>query len=355
MSRPLQIGVFLPNWIGDVVMATPALRALRGYVGPQGRIVAIMKPYVGQVLEGTDWVDDHIWFDRRSSDASQGAASLVRQLRALQLDAVLIMTNSFRTAYYAWRAGVPRRVGYVRYGRGPLLTDGLTPPRHGWRLEPISAVDYFLGIVQAIGASSSSPVPELATCPDDESRADSLWKRRGWNDGRPVVVLNTGGAYGAAKQWPEEYFSELALRIVREMGAQVVVNCGPAEREAAARIADQSNSPYVYPLSEEAFGIGLSKAVIRRASLLVSTDSGPRHFGAAFGVPTITLFGSTDPRWSHNYHPQSLDLQRHVPCGPCARRTCPLGHHRCMRDLTVDQVFRAVRAMLPAAAYQRVA
>lgn len=336
-------------------MATPALRALRGYVGPQGRIVAVMKPYVGQVLEGTDWVDDRIWFDRRSSDASQGAASLVRQLRALQLDAVLIMTNSFRTAYYAWRAGVPRRVGYVRYGRGPLLTDGLTPPRHGWRLEPISAVDYFLGIVQAIGASSSSPVPELATCPDDERRADSLWKRRGWNDGRPVVVLNTGGAYGAAKQWPEEYFSELALRIVREMGAQVVVNCGPAEREAAARIADQSNSPNVYSLSEEAFGIGLSKAVIRRASLLVSTDSGPRHFGAAFGVPTITLFGSTDPRWSHNYHPQSLDLQRHVPCGPCARRTCPLGHHRCMRDLTVDQVFRAVRAMLPAAAYQRVA
>lgn len=355
MSRPLQIGVFLPNWIGDVVMSTPALRALHNFIGPRGQLIGIMKPYVAEVLEGTPWLDDRIWFDRKSPDKQLHGSSLVRRLKKLQLDAVIIMTNSLRTAYYAWQSEVPCRVGYARYGRGPLLTDRLHPPRRGWQLEPISAVDYYLGLAQAIGAQADSNRLELATTVADEAIATAMWQRRGWNDGRPVIVMNTGGAYGSAKQWPEENFAELARRVVRDLDSRVVINCGPSEREMADRIAQQVNCNDVVSLSEEAIGIGISKAVIRRSDLLISTDSGPRHFGAAFGVPTISLFGSTDPRWSNNYHIHSIELQRHVPCGPCAKRTCPLGHHRCMRELTVDHVFRAVRMMLPDHQRQQVA
>jgi heptosyltransferase-2 len=262
-------------------------------------------------------------------------------LRERQLDAVLLLTNSLRTAYWVWRAGVGRRVGYARYGRGPLLTDRCHPPRNGWRLAPISAVDYYLALGPFLGLSAESRQVELATTAAEEQAATLVWRHEGWADGQRVVVLNTGGAYGSAKQWPAAYFAELARRLADELGRTVLVNCGPAERETAEAIARDARHPRVVSLARETLSLGLTKAVIRRAELLISTDSGPRHIGAAFGIPTISIFGPTDPRWSQNYHARAIDLQRHVPCGPCGARTCPLGHHRCMRDLTVEHVFRA--------------
>jgi heptosyltransferase-2 len=273
----------------------------------------------------------------------------------MRLDRAILLANSFRTALTAWRAGIRERIGFVRYGRGVLLTHPVRPPRVGWRLQPISAVDYYLQLAQAAGASCITRQLELKTTAEDESRVDVLWQRFGWNDGRPVVALNTGGAYGVAKQWPAEYFADLAGRLARSQEAHVLVLCGPAERAVSREIVHSAASSEVQTLADEPISIGLSKSVVRRSQLLVSTDSGPRHFGAAFGIPTITLFGPTDPRWSHNYHVTGIELQRHVACGPCARRQCPLGHHRCMRELTVDQVYRAVQTLLPRSSWQRVA
>lgn len=356
VDRPRQIGVFLPNWVGDVVMATPTLRALRALVGPQGRLVGVMKPYLAEVLEGTPWLDDFIWYDRRSKDRQFNSQGLLRRLREMQLDTAVMLTNSLGTAYHVWRSGIPRRVGYARYGRGPLLTDRLQAPRTGWKWQPTSAVDYYLELASALNAPTSNRQTELATSAADEQLVTSLWHRLGWHDGRPVVALNTGGAYGAAKRWPEEYFTELAVRLVRQRDAHVMVLCGPAERESAMNIVAQAGLlSRVASLAHESMSLGLSKAVLRRVQALVSTDSGPRHMGAAFGVPTVALFGSTDPRWSYNYHPQTIELQRHVPCGPCAKRICPLGHHRCMRELTVDHVLQATSSLLAATARTKAA
>lgn len=348
MDRPRRIGVFLPNWVGDVVMATPTLRALRALVGPQGRLVGIMKPYLAEVLEGTPWLDDFIWYDRRSKDAQFNSKGLLKRLRAMQLDTAVLLTNSLGTAFHVWRSGIARRVGYARYGRGTLLTDRLQPPRLGWKYQPVSAVDYYLELAAMLSAPTANRQTELATTAADELAVTSLWHRLGWHDGRPVVALNTGGAYGAAKRWPEDYFAELAARLVRQRNAHVMVVCGPSERESALKIVAQAGVPQVASLAGESMSLGLSKAVLRRVQVLVSTDSGPRHMGAAFGVPTVALFGSTDPRWSYNYHPQTIELQRHVPCGPCGQRTCALGHHRCMRELTVDHVLQATTSLLAA-------
>ena len=107
-----------------------------------------------------------------------------------------------------------------------------------------------------------------------------------------------------------------------------------------------SGSDHVHSLSNQIPSIGLTKAVIKRCDLMITTDSGPRFFGTAFGVPTITLFGPTDPRWSRTWHPLEFNLNIDVDCGPCAQRVCPLQHHRCMTDLSVDRVFETARNVL---------
>jgi heptosyltransferase-2 len=121
-----------------------------------------------------------------------------------------------------------------------------------------------------------------------------------------------------------------------------LVLCGPAERDQARAIARDAESPLVQSLAEATPSIGLTKAAIARASLLVTTDSGPRHFAPAFGVPVVSLFGPTHIGWSDTRYRKEVPLQVPVDCGPCQQRTCPLGHHKCMTELTPEMVWGAV-------------
>jgi heptosyltransferase-2 len=156
------------------------------------------------------------------------------------------------------------------------------------------------------------------------------------------MLLNTGGAFGEAKHWPSEYCVSLALRAADEFGLTTLVLCGPQERNSALAIEMAAHHPQVTSLAQEDVSFGTTKAIIRRSRLLVTTDSGPRHIASALQTPTVTLFGPIDARWSRNYQAQSIELSVPLACAPCGQRTCPLGHHRCMRDLTVDQVLQAV-------------
>ena len=250
------------------------------------------------------------------------------------------------SAVIAWFSGASERIGYDRDLRGGLLTRRLQPLWKDGRYAPISAVDYYLRLATEVGCPNSSRRVELATTPADEVAADSLWNHYRLRRTRSVVAFNTGGAFGAAKHWPTEYFAELARRIIREWDATVLVLCGPAERETAAEIARQASDPRVISLDGEKLPLGMMKACIRRCDLLVSTDSGPRHFAAAFQVPTVAMFGPIHPAWSINYNPRETQLYLELPCSPCNEHRCPLIHHRCMRDLTVDMVLAAVRTWM---------
>ncbi len=342
----IKVGIFLPNWIGDVVMATPTIRALRDHYGPAATLIGILRPYVAEVLAGTPWLSQSLIYERQAGNPERGGWSLIQQMREQRLDSVILLTNSLRSAIFGWASGAPQRVGYVRYGRGPLLTERLQPPREGLRLQPVSAVDYYLQLAQAVGAATPSRQLELATQPGDEQHADQLWDRNGWRPEQPIVVLSSGAAHGNAKRWPPEYFAELARRLTVESSVQVLIICGPADREIADSIQRMSRSDRVHSLANEKLSVGLSKAIVRRSQLLITNDSGPRHFAAAFRIPSIALFGPTDPRWSENYHPLEWHLRRDVPCGPCGRRQCPLVHHQCMRDLTVDYVCQTAQELL---------
>ncbi len=338
----MKLGIFLPNWVGDAVMATPTLRALRRHVGQHSRIVGIARPAVIETLAGTDWIDHWLAYDPRSGNRDLHTWALVRRLRECSLDSVVLLTNSLRTALLARASGARRRLGFARNGRGLLLTQRLHHHRQGARWVPTPVLDDYLRLAYALGCAPESPRLELATLAADEARADEVWDRLGLDTDQPVVALNCSGAFGAAKLWPAAYFAELAQRIVERLPAAALVLCGPAERDIARQIVALARRAGVVSLADEAPSLGLSKACVRRSRLMVTTDSGPRHFATAFGVPTITLFGPTHQAWSETHDPTAVALQRAVECGPCQQRVCPQGHHRCMTELSVEEVWDAV-------------
>jgi len=342
----MTIVVFCPNLIGDTVMATPTFRALRaGY--PGSRIVAVVKPGVAPVLDGGSWFDDRILFDPRSRSEQLRAPSVAAALKRESTELAVLLPNSFRSALMAWRAGITRRIGYARGGRSLLLTDRLQAPRDRWgRFVPTPIVDYYLAMARHLGCPVDSTRTELYTTPTNEQAADLALSNVGIASDEPFVCLNTGGAFGPAKTWPEEHFGVLARRLATESGVAVVVLCGPSERLAARSIVTKADHPRVVSLTDQALSLGLSKACVRRSALLVTTDSGPRHFAPAFNIPVLTLFGPTHIAWTRTHHPRSLHILNPVDCGPCQKPVCPQGHHRCMRDLDPDSVYRAATRLL---------
>jgi heptosyltransferase-2 len=343
----MRIVVFCPNLIGDTVMATPSLRALRSAY-PSARIVGVIKPHVAPTLDGTPWLDEVVKFDPKARVPEHRTRAVWRRLRAERADLAVLFPNSFRSAALAWASGITRRVGYARGGRSVFLTDALAVPHdpRGRRV-PLPQVEYYLALVRTLGCRVDSIRPELATTVEDENAADRAWERLGLSADHPVVCLNTGGAYGPAKSWPNRYFAEVARRLAEGSGVQVLAVCGPGERDSARAIAREAAHLAVVSLADLDLSIGLTKACVRRSTLMITTDSGPRHFAAAFGVPVISLFGPTHIAWTRTYHPQAVHLYQPVPCGPCQKGVCPLGHHRCMTELTPDAVLRVALRMLP--------
>lgn len=337
----VRILVFCPNWVGDLVMATPTLRALR-QTYPDAHIAGLMRPSVAETLAGNPWLDETILHYHRSANPDERTLPVIGRLRQNPFGVGVLLTNSIRTALLAFFGSVKRRIGYAHEGRSILLNDVLTPPV-GWRTaaqQPL--VDYYLKLASHFGATTDSRHLQLFTTEENERRADRLWEKLGWTMNDRIVVLNPGAAYGAAKRWPSRYFAELARKLVDEQKVKVLVLCGPRERGFARFIADASLRPrLVHSMAEEEVSLGLAKAAVKRSNLLVTTDSGPRHFGAAFNVPVVSLFGPTHIGWTETYHDAEIKLQRKVPCGPCQQRECPLGHLRCMIDLSVDQVHHA--------------
>ncbi len=222
-----------------------------------------------------------------------------------------------------------------------LLTDRLHALKDSkGRFKPTPIIDDYNRLLQPLGISEAGHRLELFTTAADEAKADQLWNEEKFDRYPEIIGLNSGGAFGAAKHWPVERFAELARMFAERRGSAVLVLCGPNERDLARAIVKQAACPNVVSLADRDVSLGLTKACVRRLDLLVTTDSGPRHFAAAFNRPVITLFGPTFIEWTETYFSKAIHLQKKVPCGPCQLRTCPLDH-RCMRDLTVADVWQA--------------
>ncbi|MFM7293009.1 MAG: glycosyltransferase family 9 protein [Planctomycetia bacterium] len=349
----MHIVVILPRWVGDLVMSTPMLRAVRDHFGRSARITGVAKPMFAELLEGTPWLDRMVFYDRHSRDRSRRFRSVARQLRADRADVALIVPNSLSSAALAWSGGARRRVGFARHGRRLLLTDPLEAPRAAskkgglaswFRVEPASPAGHAMDLAERIGVPRQPLTLELATKAADEANADDVLARlfpsSSCGASAPLVVFNDNGAYGPSKAWGADRFAALARRAIERLpGARVLVHCGPGDRDEARAIVRAAAHPAVQSLADEPqLPFGLSKAVLRRAAVLVTSDSGPRHIAAAFGTPTVVLHGPMDPRLSRSDQRHLVEMRLDLPCSPCGRRVCPLGHHDCMRLLTVDDV-----------------
>jgi heptosyltransferase-2 len=284
-------------------------------------------------------------FDKRGS-REQRLWPVARRLRQTSIDAAILFPNSFRTALLARLGGCSNTVGFSRYGRRFLLNQSLQPKTDLWgRPVPLPIVDDYNRLAMALGTPDPGYRMELFTTAAGEAVADGAWNRFTLRKYPHVVGLNPGAAFGAAKHWPTDSFAHLARMLTQRLACGVVVLCGPSERDIARRIADESRSPHVFSLSDMPLSLDLTKSVVKRLDLLVTTDSGPRHFAAAFNRPVVTLFGPTHIEWTETYFAKAIHLQKKVPCGPCQKRVCPLDH-RCMRDLAPEEVFAAAERLL---------
>ena len=208
-----------------------------------------MKPTIAEVLRGSESLSEVWHYDRQSSDPRHRPPALLRKLGRGKFDLSVHLTNDFLSALMARIAGVRERVGYARYRRGWLLTNALQPARDGQKFLPVSALDYYLEIAYALGCPEESPRMDLAVSPEDDESADRAWRSLGLETNAPAILLNSSGAYGAAKLWPDEYFGSLAARIATQLETPVIILCGPAERERSARIADLPSHPRVFSLA----------------------------------------------------------------------------------------------------------
>ena len=340
----MHLAVIMPRWVGDAVMATPALRALRNHVGPATRITGVLRPVIADLLAGSAWFDDVVFYDRHRRDPGMSFAAAAAALRAVRPDLAVVFPNSLSSAALAWRSRARRRVGTAGHWRRWLLTRAVPPERDDrGRVTIVPPPIAFMEVVAAAGAPRGPLGVELVATP--EERACGAAVLAGLFPGRsgPLVILNDNSSNGTARAWGGEKLAGLARWLAERLpDPRVLVHCGPADREQARAVVTRAAHPAVAGLEDVPdLPIGLSKAVFAGAALAVSSDSGPRHIAAAFGVPTVALVGPTDPRLGRSDPDRCVEIRRDLACSPCGKQECPLVHHDCLRLVTVEEVGRA--------------
>jgi heptosyltransferase-2 len=340
------IAVFLPNWVGDVVMATPAIRALVRH-WPGRRIVYAGKPAalatLGPVAEPQDMIE-----------LPGGIWASARLLRRIGISRAVLLPNSFRSALIARLAGADSVAGYARDGRSWLLTDKLAPRRlPDGRYKPVPAIDYYIALAEMLGANSVSRDLALPLEPPHEAAAERILAECGLDRTRPIVMLNPGASFGTSKMWSAEKYAALADMLIDRAGARIIINAAPAEKRIAGWVARAMRNAPAISFADRENSLGLLKALLRRCDLLVTNDTGARHLAAAAGISVVTIFGSTDPEWSRIDYARERLVRVDVECGPCQLELCPLpagpDYHKCLERVSPDMVLAAAEELLDAA------
>ncbi len=323
-SSPQRVVVHMPTWVGDVVMATPTLAALRTH-WPDAHLACYIREPIAPLLDAAPYCDDIVVYPADSPHRA------IRILKAGDYDTAVLLPNSFRSAWWAWQGGSPRRIGYRRDWRGLLLTDKLDPPRDGRKYKPIPTIDYYLAIAQHVGADATDRTMRLHTRDEDDAHAKRMLDEAVGDRSGPLVLLNPGAATkGGAKLWPAERFAALADRLVDERGATMLVSGAPNERAILDAVHAAANRDIV-DLPKLGANLRLAKSFIRIADWVVTNDTGPRHIAAALGTRVVSLFGPTDPAWT----------LLNVDCETIVQST-----DDAMDNISVDEVYEATLGAL---------
>jgi len=337
-----------PNWLGDAVLALPAMGALRAAFADAHVAVAAI-PSIAPL------------FDEDTSAGQDSVISIpdkkaeARALEAGGFDTIVLLPNSFRSAWTARRAAIPERWGYASGVRRWLLTRAVGRPRGR-----VHQSAYYLELVKGVGVPPADPWPRVAARPATLARADALLASHGVARGSQVVGFAPGAAYGHAKRWPPRMVAETIVRLSRESNARPVLVGAAGDRESGREIESTLPSDVGAVNLIGRTDLRLFAGVVSRCAAFVSNDSGAMHLAAALGVPVVAIFGPTDERVTSPLGGPAGGvvqgelvapdvLTAAVVCRPCMLRDCPIDH-RCMKRVTVDSVVSAARRRLGPAA-----
>jgi heptosyltransferase-2 len=320
------------NWVGDAIMALPALRAVRSRFA-QAEITILARPYVAAIYKDQQVCDNILFVDDKHN--------MVSRLRAKKFDVALLLQNAFEAAWLSWRAGIPERIGYARDGRSLLLTKVVSVPKAG-EIPPHEQY-YYLELLRRAGWLDSLP-NETFICLDvpeeNRQRAAEFLLSAGLRPDSLRIAIGAGASYGSAKCWPPDRFAELANRLQTHSGAEVILFGTPAEAAVSSAIAAGMRRPPIDLTGKSS--IGDLPALLSQCHLFLGNDSGAMHVAAAVGLPVVAVFGPTDPLGTAPVTPRCTIVQEKPYCSPCFLRRCPTDH-RCMTRITPDAVADAAQ------------
>lgn len=320
-------------------MATPALKAVRMKF-PRSHIAWLVKPYVKKVIENLPYCDEILEYD--DSGKGRGMLGLFSwgiRLRRQRFDLAIVLPNSFSSVLMVFLAGIERRIGYSREARGLMLTDPIKPIRNGFRVLPIPMVEYYLKITDVLGCPRDTMTPELSVSSAAREEARAIFERFGVKEKEMTIVMIPGAAYGSSKCWKPEYFAQVADGLIDEYKCNLFIAPGPEETEIARDIeVRMRHSPFV--LIDPVVPLDVLMAIVQSSSLVITNDTGPRHFAVAFDKPVVVIMGPTDPRYTNLNLKKTIVLRQKLDCSPCHLKVCPRDH-RCMTAIMPDEVIQA--------------
>lgn len=319
------------RYIGDILLATPVLRALRDRF-PEARLTMAVNRGTEEILKRNPDIDDVVVVNR---GALLRQIRFLRELRRRRFDCVIDLTDGDRAAILARVTGAPVRVGFneEHRWRGLLYTSLATPGRL------VHRVERDLQAVRVLGIEPKTSTPVLRTSEEDEGGAGGILRGEGIEEsppGPPLIMLHPGARYWF-KAWPAERYAELADRLVESLGCRVLVGGDGGDREIAQTIrARARSSPAV--LAGRTSLLQLA-AILKRCVLFVGNDNGPMHIAAAMGTPVVALFGPSDPKVWGPCGDRIVALYKGLDCHQCFHPTCRRGEENCMKQIAVEEVF----------------
>lgn len=338
------------NWVGDSVMTVPALRALRRVL-PDAHITLVIRPGTTGIFSEADFIDDLLVYDRKGPLSVFGQ---VREWKRRNFDLAVLFQNAFEAALIPLLAGIPLRLGYATESRQALLSDPLRLP--DWRSSK-HEVFYYLYLVTALEQMlyqhsdvwESVPDASIHISEHRKAEAADLLRTHGVSEADSVVAICPGSINSRAKRWPAERFAALADRLIDSRRSVLLIGSKDELDVSEDVMRRMRNTPTVLTGKTNLHQI---TAVLDRADLIVTNDTGPAHIGAALGRPTIVIFGPTNPLTTRPFSPEAEILRKPPDCAPCMLRDCPIDH-RCMTAITVDEVFERSHALLKRARFAK--
>jgi heptosyltransferase II len=327
-----------PAWVGDMVMAQTLFLLLKHRHGPECQIDVLAPDWTRALLSRMPQVGRSI--DMPLKHGELGLVKrfqLGKQLRASHYDQAIVLPNSFKSALVPFFARIPVRTGWMRECRYGLLNDWRPLDKHRYPL----MIERFM----ALALPKKTPLEKPYPCPQlviDEKTQQSSIEKHQLNLTAPILACCIGAEFGPSKRWSPEYFADIAVRYIKQ-GYQVWLFGSPKEREIAAQIQGITKNACVDLTGKTSLAEAID--LLALSQKVLANDSGLMHIACALQKPTVAIYGSTSPAFTPPLGKQTTISQLNLPCQPCFKRVCPLGHGRCLKALTPDIVEKALNEL----------